>query len=226
MVLCTLASVFREHRDHCCVHLCRLESAVDVASLHSSLASSKRSVHIVRIRSRWSIQMPGVRRGCIGIARSRYACVMKFASFLRVSVVLPVLVLAVGCAMSPQAKLEARSESVASLLKREQAKAVALPAGDSVRAAKLSHLTGLHTTMSAANVGLATVPYLLDESQRPTAYSVLREVYETIEWNVPLMPGDTTMKMLPAEFAGGALRLQGAEPGQQRFSPPGYAGQQ
>ena len=138
-------------------------------------------------------------------------------------------VILIGCATSPQEKLEARAGSVASLLKREQSKAIALPAGDASRAAKLSHLTSLHTTMSAANVGLATVPYLLDEMQRPTAYSILREVYETIEWNAPLLPGDTHMKMLPSEFTGNTLRLQGFDAGANtgmRMTPPTFAGPQ
>jgi hypothetical protein len=87
-----------------------------------------------------------------------------------------------------------------------------MPAGTGDRAGRLAHLEGLHNTLSAANVGLGTVPVLLQGSQQDVAYDVIEEVFATIEWNTPLGPGDA-VKPLPAGFANNALKLTGAQGG-------------
>jgi hypothetical protein len=116
----------------------------------------------------------------------------------------------VGCAQSRAQQLRSKSDRVASQLQGEQRRVLALT-GESTRQARLDHLTQLRATLSAANIGLGTVPYLLQEPERPVAYDVLDEVYETIAWNIPLGP-DQPQKSLPSAFAGGTLNLNNAVP--------------
>lgn len=125
------------------------------------------------------------------------------AGFFAVCVVVASML--VGCAQSREQQLRAKSERVASQLQGEQRRVLSL-AGDPSRQARLDHLTQLRATLSAANIGLGTVPYLLEEPERPMAYNVLEEVYETIAWNIPLGPGEPK-KPLPDAFRDGTLRL-------------------
>lgn len=111
-----------------------------------------------------------------------------------------------GCATGRLAKLERKSERVASQLKAEQRRVVA--SGDANRQARLDHLTQLRATLSAANVGRGIVPHAIPPEQRGVAYDVLEEVYDTIEWNIPLGPGDANLRALPSQFQGGVLKLQ------------------
>lgn len=116
-----------------------------------------------------------------------------------------------GCKLTRHDELKTESRRVAERLRAEQS--VALSAGASTRAQKLEHLTSLRYTLSAANVALASVPRVVPEDDRPLAYDVLEEVYSTIDWNIPLMPGDE-LRVLPSQFAGGRLDLSAApEPG-------------
>ncbi len=110
-----------------------------------------------------------------------------------------------GCSVSRYDQLRARSGEVGAELKTEQARALSL-ADDASRQQRLDHLTSLHYTHSAADVALGTVRRVIPADQRDLAYDVLDEVYDTIEWNIPLGPGEAKRPM-PAGFAGNALRL-------------------
>jgi hypothetical protein len=112
----------------------------------------------------------------------------------------------VGCATGRLAKLERKADRVESALLREQRKVVA--SAETNRQARLDHLTQLRATLSAANVGRGIVPHAIPPEQRDVAYDVLDEVYDTIEWNIPLGPGDAQMRALPSQFQGGVLRLR------------------
>lgn len=109
-----------------------------------------------------------------------------------------------GCAMSREQQLRAKSRAVEAELNEERARVLKSASPD--RAARLSHLTTLRGTLSAANLGLATIPVFVPEPQRPMAYDVLEEVYATISWNAPLGPNQP-QKALPKGFAGGTLRV-------------------
>lgn len=111
-----------------------------------------------------------------------------------------------GCALSRQGQLERKSERIESHLKGEQARVLKMSADDGERGARLDHLTQLRWTLSAANIGLAAVPRVVAEPQRDLAYDVLEEAYDTIDWNIPLGPGDTK-RALPSRFSGGVLKL-------------------
>jgi hypothetical protein len=120
--------------------------------------------------------------------------------------------LSASCATSRLAQLEKTARGVESHLIKERGRVLAMPAGDATRPVRLDHLTQLRATLSAANIGLGTVPYLLEEAQRPMAYDVLEEVYATIDWNIPLGP-DQPKKQLPAQFMGNTLNLNGSRAG-------------
>ena len=101
-------------------------------------------------------------------------------------------------------QLRAKSDRVESALVAERTKVSAADASD--RSARLSHLSELRTTLSAANVGLGATRYIPKE-QRDVAYDILEEVYGTIEWNIPQGPSDKK-KSLPSSFSpDGTLRL-------------------
>jgi hypothetical protein len=108
-----------------------------------------------------------------------------------------------GCA-SRYDQLRTKSGRVESALVAERTKVSATDATD--RSARLSHLSDLRATLSAANVGLGATRYIPKE-QREVAYDILDEVYGTIEWNIPLGPTDKK-KSLPSSFSpDGTLRL-------------------
>lgn len=109
-----------------------------------------------------------------------------------------------GCATSRVDQLHRKADRVEAELKSEQKKVLAMSPGD--RAARLDRLTQLRATLSAANIGLGSVPHLVEPGKRDLAYDVLDEVYNTIEWNIPLGPGDP-QRPLPAQFSGGVLKL-------------------
>lgn len=109
-----------------------------------------------------------------------------------------------GCATSRIDQLHRKADKVESNLKAEQKRVLAMNAAD--QSARLDHLTGLRATLSAANVGLGAVPHLVDVSQRDVAYDVIEEVYDTIDWNIPMGPSDAK-RALPAQFQSGVLRL-------------------
>lgn len=108
-----------------------------------------------------------------------------------------------GCA-SRHDQLRAKSDRIENALLTERTKVSAATSAD--RSARLSHLSELRATLSAANIGLGATRYL-PEQQRDTAFDILDEVYGTIEWNIPLGPGDNK-KPLPNAFnPDGSLRL-------------------
>lgn len=108
-----------------------------------------------------------------------------------------------GCA-SRYDQLRAKADRVESSLVAERDRQSTSDAAD--RSARLSHLSELRATLSAANVGLGATRFIPKE-QRDVAYDILDEVYGTIQWNIPLGPSDKK-KPLPSSFnSDGTLRL-------------------
>jgi hypothetical protein len=112
-----------------------------------------------------------------------------------------------GCSLTRYDRLVAKADKVESNLKSEQRKALTLDQASPERAAKLDHLTGLRNQLSAANVGLSTVRHALPADKKDIGYDVLDQVYDTIDWNIPLAPTDPAKKPLPSAFSGGVLKL-------------------
>ena len=113
-----------------------------------------------------------------------------------------------GCSLSRADKLERKSDKIESRLVRERDKALTLRGTDAfASSSKIDHLTILRGTLSIANGALAAVPYVFKEPEQNLAYDVLDEVYGTIDWNIPLLPGDPAIKRMPAQFAGGRVNL-------------------
>jgi hypothetical protein len=111
-----------------------------------------------------------------------------------------------GCAQSRFEQLRSKANRVESALLKERTRVTSLSSTDPSRQARIDRLTNLRGTLSAANIGLGTVPIIIPPEQREIAYSVLEEAYGTIEWNIPLDPGQP-MKPLPSQFQGGVLKL-------------------
>ncbi len=124
-----------------------------------------------------------------------------------VMTVMAIGTLLAGCSTSPLARLERKADRIEGSLMSEKKRVLSMSAGEPGRAARLDYLSQLRGTLSAANVARATVPYVVEEAQRPIAYNVLDEVYSTIEWNIPLGPNDPARKMMPSSFSGNTLRL-------------------
>jgi hypothetical protein len=117
------------------------------------------------------------------------------------------IIFSTGCAMSREQQLARKADVVESSLKAEQRRVLKLPPLDPQRDSRLSHLTTLRTTLSAANIARGSVAHFLPPEQRPTAYDVLDEAYDTIEWNIPLGPGER-LRPMPAGFANGTLNIR------------------
>lgn len=111
-----------------------------------------------------------------------------------------------ACASSREMQLRRKADRVETQLRAEQKRVLAMPGEDAARGARLAHLDELRTSLSAANVALGTVSDYVPSTYRGTAYDVLDEVYGTIEWNIPLGPGQAKRAM-PRQFQGGALRF-------------------
>lgn len=95
---------------------------------------------------------------------------------------------------------------------------------------QIGHLTTLRLALSAANISLAAVETeLVKPEHRAVAYSVLDEAYGTIDWNIPILPGQG-QRALPGLFApqSGGLNFnairQGLTP--QSFASPGVLPEQ
>ena len=69
------------------------------------------------------------------------------------------------------------------------------------RQQRLDYLSQLRTTLSAANIGLSTVRYVVPADKQPIAYDVIQEVYGTIKWNIPLGPSDATTNSVDSTSA-------------------------
>lgn len=126
---------------------------------------------------------------------------------LHIVVALAGLLSLAACAMSRVDQLHNKADKVESSLKKEQSRVLALNSAD--RSARLDHLNSLRATLSAANVGLGAVPHLIEPAQRDVAYDVIEEVYDTIDWNIPLGPTETK-RALPLQFNNGKLNLNGS----------------
>lgn len=112
-----------------------------------------------------------------------------------------------GCAMTRAQKLERQADRVEASLKKERDRVLMLPDDDGSRVPRMEHLSGLRTTLSAANVARGLVPHLVEAREQDVAYDILEEVYSTIDWNIPLDPRTQASRPLPAGFSGGVLNL-------------------
>jgi hypothetical protein len=111
-----------------------------------------------------------------------------------------------GCAMTREEQLRDRSQEVASRLTAERDKVLDAWNTDPASRARLDHLTTLRTELLAANVGMTAAKFLPEE-RRDAAFDVIEQVYDTIEWNIPIPPGEK-MKPLPPEFSDGRLNFR------------------
>jgi hypothetical protein len=110
-----------------------------------------------------------------------------------------------GCTPSRYDELRAHSARVQTALESERDGALARPAGPETDR-KIDHLSALRGTLTIADLGLAATRRLLPEADRPLAYDALEQAYDTIEWNIPLLPGQGTRAM-PDAFSGGAFDI-------------------
>ena len=111
-----------------------------------------------------------------------------------------------GCALTREDQLRHKADRVESMLVKERDTALSAPPDSPDRRAKLEHLTDLRTELSAANLGITAAKYL-PEDKRDSAYDVIEQVYETIEWNIPLAPGER-QKPMPKQFSGGKFEFK------------------
>lgn len=110
-----------------------------------------------------------------------------------------------GCALSRYDQLQRKSDKVESALKSEQKRVLNLSA-DPSRQARLDHLSDLRLTLSATDIGLSTVKYAIPADEQTLAYDVIEQVYDTIDWNIPLGP-EQAKRPMPAQFTNGRLNL-------------------
>jgi hypothetical protein len=113
-----------------------------------------------------------------------------------------------GCAQTRAEKLADKASGVGHALIHERDRVLALDAVPE-RSARLDHLSTLRLELSAANISRAAAPRLLEPQDVETAYDVLDEVYSTIDWNIPLAPGDAASKPFPALFGPAGLNFEG-----------------
>lgn len=119
--------------------------------------------------------------------------------------VLP-LVLLLGACASRYDELRSESARVETALTKEQALVLNTDKSPADRQQRLDYLSQLRTTLSAANIGLSTIKYVVPADKQPIAYDVLQEVYGTIKWNIPLGPSDAK-KQLPPLFKNNSLNI-------------------
>jgi hypothetical protein len=110
-----------------------------------------------------------------------------------------------GCALSRYDQLQRKSDKVESALKSEQRRVLDLSA-DFNRQVRLDHLSDLRLSLSATDIGLSTVKYAVPAEEQNLAYDVIEQVYDTIDWNIPLGP-DQAKRPMPAQFTNGRLNL-------------------
>lgn len=118
---------------------------------------------------------------------------------------LTLLCLLAACA-SRYDQLKSESAQVETALTKEQSLVLNTDKYAADRQQRLDYLSQLRTTLSAANIGLSTVKYVVPADKQPIAYDVLEEVYGTIKWNIPLGPSDPK-KQLPALFKNNTLNI-------------------
>lgn len=107
-----------------------------------------------------------------------------------------------GCATSRYDQLRSRSRQVERSLVAERDRTLSLPATEHRQ--RLDHLSSMRLSLTATDIGLAAVRRLVPEVDRPLAYDAIEEAYDTIEWNIPLLPGRGT-RPLPDAFRGGVF---------------------
>jgi len=103
-------------------------------------------------------------------------------------------------------ELKSESYRVETALTKEQSLVLNTDKYANDRQQRLDYLSQLRTTLSAANIGLSTVRYVVPADKQPIAYDVIQEVYGTIKWNIPLGPSDPK-KQLPALFKNNQLNI-------------------
>lgn len=116
------------------------------------------------------------------------------------------LLLLTGCAATREMSLKARADAVESSLRKEQQRVLALPATDATRSARLDHLTNLRQTLSSVNVARGAVRDGVPSQFKGIAYDAIEEAYSTIEWNIPLGPGDAKRTM-PSQWTGSTMNF-------------------
>lgn len=120
-------------------------------------------------------------------------------------VVLSVLAAASGCSVTREQQLRAKAAAVESALVSERGRTLTM--GDAAsRASKLDHLTSLRTQLSLVNVARGSAPHFLEHPQLDAAYDVIEEAYGTIEWNIPMLPGQA-LRPLPSQFTSQGLNF-------------------
>jgi hypothetical protein len=116
-----------------------------------------------------------------------------------------------GCEATRQQQLEHSADQLRDQLIAERDRVLSsYPTTNAERSPRLDHLSSLNYTLSAANVALGIIPRAVPEADRPIAYDVIEEVHSTIEWNIPLGPGDAK-RPLPTLFQGNQLNIQGLQ---------------
>lgn len=124
---------------------------------------------------------------------------------MRIPLLLACTIVLASCA-SRYDQLKAESARVETALVKEQRLVLDSDKDANDRQQRLDYLSQLRTTLSAANIGLSTIKYVVPADKQPIAYDVLDEVYGTIKWNIPLGPNDPK-KQLPQLFKNNQLNI-------------------
>lgn len=114
-----------------------------------------------------------------------------------------------ACTATRYGELKARSKDVQHALVAERDATLAQaasPEGMHGADRKLNHLSSLRSSLTITDLGLAATRRLLPEADRPLAYDAIEQAYDTIEWNIPLLPGVGTRPM-PDAFTGGSFDI-------------------
>ena len=142
---------------------------------------------------------------------------MRTSRLITLLALAALLILLPACNTSRYGQLRARSAEVKDALEAERDEVLATSNADSAARTesrqRLDHLTSLRYTLTAADLGLAATRRVLPERDRPLAYDTLEQAYDTIEWNIPLLPGEGTRPM-PVGFTGAGFDIN------QFLSPP------
>jgi hypothetical protein len=130
-----------------------------------------------------------------------------------------VLAMLSGCTISRQDRVERQASDVGDQIDDQRDETLKLSLKNEERTARLNYLKSLRATWGDANRALAAIPSTVPPEEQNNAYDLMGEVYETIEWNIPLGPGEA-MRPLPAGFSGNVLQLGAIRDWQNRNLPP------
>ncbi len=129
-------------------------------------------------------------------------------------VIAPIVMLAAtsvlsGCSKSRLEMVRDKADAVEGNLKSEQKRVLKLGPQETTRRARLEHLNQMQYSLRAANIGLAAIPWMPfdTEQDRDLALDIMDEVYDTIDWNIPLGPDDPK-RPFPAQWTGNSLKLR------------------